>query len=332
MREHRYEILCWVMTVLCAALIFFLSGETGNQSHGRTNIASRSVASALTGETIKSADQTTALPLRKTLKSVMRLGAHVAEFAAFSFFLSLALFFRKYSAKKHSLIAGIIGVLYAASDESHQWFVPGRNADLPTVFYDSLGVAAGIAVAYGARALWHRYQKKHPAFCLVTPSRKRFRLRLLAWGATVAVLAMMFSFSADNGTESASISAMIASFLAKTFVKGYDLMTNEAKEALISSMQFWVRKGAHFSEFGLLGVTSSLAMQTYFVKPKWRFCLPAVLCAVAAFSDEIHQLFVAGRACQVRDMAIDMAGGLCGVLAVTVIAFWVGRRRKEKKE
>ncbi|HEU4559542.1 MAG TPA: VanZ family protein [Longimicrobium sp.] len=37
-----------------------------------------------------------------------------------------------------------LGVLYGASDEFHQWFVPGRNSDARDWVADALGVVAGV--------------------------------------------------------------------------------------------------------------------------------------------------------------------------------------------
>jgi len=46
------------------------------------------------------------------------------------------------------IIALIIGSIYAAFDEFHQFFVPGRNCDLFDWVADAIGLAVGIAVAY----------------------------------------------------------------------------------------------------------------------------------------------------------------------------------------
>lgn len=40
--------------------------------------------------------------------------------------------------------AAALGILYGASDELHQWFVPGRSSDWRDWVADSLGVMAGI--------------------------------------------------------------------------------------------------------------------------------------------------------------------------------------------
>ncbi len=41
-------------------------------------------------------------------------------------------------------LAVALGVLYGASDELHQWFVPGRNPDVRDWVADALGVLAGV--------------------------------------------------------------------------------------------------------------------------------------------------------------------------------------------
>lgn len=43
--------------------------------------------------------------------------------------------------------AWIIGTVYAATDELHQAFVPGRNGALFDVCLDSVGIAAGVLIA-----------------------------------------------------------------------------------------------------------------------------------------------------------------------------------------
>jgi len=42
-----------------------------------------------------------------------------------------------------TLLAVVLGSLYGASDELHQWFVPGRNSDVLDWVADTLGVAIG---------------------------------------------------------------------------------------------------------------------------------------------------------------------------------------------
>ena len=63
-----------------------------------------------------------------------------------------------------------------------------------------------------------------------------------------------------------------------------------------------LRKAAHFSEFGLLGLLLAQCLRAGFAQP----ALAALLCALA---DETVQLYVPGRSGQVRDILIDWAEG-----------------------
>ena len=56
-------------------------------------------------------------------------------------------------------------------------------------------------------------------------------------------------------------------------------------------------------------------------------------CAGTAYaaSDELHQLFVPGRSCQFRDVCIDSAGVLAGVLVFSLIKHEIVKYKEKKK-
>lgn len=43
-------------------------------------------------------------------------------------------------------ISSVLGIIYATSDEIHQYFVPGRACRMGDVFIDTLGVLLGITI------------------------------------------------------------------------------------------------------------------------------------------------------------------------------------------
>ena len=59
-----------------------------------------------------------------------------------------------------------------------------------------------------------------------------------------------------------------------------------------------------------------------------RIVLPWVIGTVYAVSDEVHQLFVEGRSCEVRDMLLDSAGVAAGVLLMN----WLKSHRRNKSD
>ena len=76
--------------------------------------------------------------------------------------------------------------------------------------------------------------------------------------------------------------------------------------------QFVVRKAAHFSEFFILGMICS----AIFIKKPLPF--PIGACLLTALCDEGIQYFVPGRSCELRDVAIDFAGALAGIVLIKI--------------
>lgn len=82
---------------------------------------------------------------------ILRKIFHITEYAVLSILLVNALFvsvgFRK---SNIYFLSFVLGVLYAISDEIHQYFVPGRFFSIVDIIIDNVGVAIGII-------LWDRF-------------------------------------------------------------------------------------------------------------------------------------------------------------------------------
>lgn len=142
----------------------------------------------------------------------------------------------------------------------------------------------------------------------------------------------IFSFSAQTGTESGGLSQMVSRWL----VEGWNLLSGNsispnALEALAQSMEFWVRKGAHMSEYALLCWCAALPMLVYQVPDRFRRLGTPLFCALVAASDEFHQSFVPGRTPSVRDVGIDLLGALLALgLLELGLALWKWYWKREQ--
>lgn len=121
-------------------------------------------------------------------------------------------------------------------------------------------------------------------------------------------MTVIFVFSAQPATESSALSGRATGFLAK-------LLGGELAQQL-QWLEFIVRKTAHFSEYGLLGVLAGGLLLAYGHPPR-RQWIALAGCAAYAVSDELHQAFVPGRSPGLRDVCIDSAGACAGILLVT---------------
>jgi VanZ family protein len=58
--------------------------------------------------------------------------------------------------RRGAMLALLIAIGYGVFDEGHQYFVPGRSADVFDLLADSAGVAAALVVCWAWGILWLR--------------------------------------------------------------------------------------------------------------------------------------------------------------------------------
>lgn len=101
----------------------------------------------------------------------------------------------------------------------------------------------------------------------------------------------------------------------------------------LASIHFIVRKGAHLSEYAVLALLL-LRAAIYMTNLKWSMSILCVsvwvACVFVAATDEFHQTFVRSRRASVRDIMIDSAGAIVGLLIGAI--FGMGRARSTRLE
>ena len=146
-----------------------------------------------------------------------------------------------------------------------------------------------------------------------------------------AMYVIIFLFSSESGEESSDLSAGIAEWLMKVYDRlfGAGNGNGAVVDAEIFPLEAVIRKMAHFIEYLCIGGLSySLVLMWY--KPNWKgiwFVLLQVF--VSGALDEIHQYFIPGRAAMFKDVLIDTAGGLAGIVIV-YLWYKVDSHRKVK--
>ena len=139
---------------------------------------------------------------------------------------------------------------------------------------------------------------------------------------TIPMLAMMiiiYSFSAGTGEESGSLSLAIAQWVSKMLEK-----VNIDVSAQVLHLP--IRKLAHMSEYAVLAITVMWAV--YGVKR--RYLVALVVSVLYAISDECHQLFVSGRAGTPVDVLIDSAGVIVGLVVYRIVSGIANYKRQNR--
>ncbi len=110
---------------------------------------------------------------------------------------------------------------------------------------------------------------------------------------------LIFYFSNQPGSVSNVSSGVIVNFIKKIIPGNYHTIT------------FIVRKLAHISIYFILYLLTFNCFKR-FNKRKYAI----YFCLLYAVSDEIHQLFVVNRSCELRDILIDMIGVVLAYLII----------------
>ena len=128
----------------------------------------------------------------------------------------------------------------------------------------------------------------------------------LPWAITVICMGVIFWLSSRTAEESTAQSDIFVEWITEHFGKV------SARLATII-----VRKGAHCLEFTGLCVLFNWSL--YNTKQKLMPICAALLTSLYAITDEIHQIFVEGRACMFIDWVIDTVGALLGAVGFLML-------------
>ena len=153
----------------------------------------------------------------------------------------------------------------------------------------------------------------------------------------ILMMSMIFSFSSQNGTESSQLSEKVARGIFITIDHVMEVLNeNKTYDELAysaSSIEFYVRKAAHMTEYCLLAICVSLPLYVYGLRGFALTFLAGILCVAFAASDEFHQTTVANRGPSVKDVGIDSIGVLFGITFVRLFC-WIalgGNTKKRKR-
>lgn len=164
-------------------------------------------------------------------------------------------------------------------------------------------------------------------------SRKVSIWQILLVGLLIVWMAVIFMFSAKPAEESQEQSYFIGRAIAD-FVQriGGFSWSQERRQAFVEAIDFYVRKSAHGTEYAVLGALWMAVFGSFGKKLKVSGRFSWIYGTLYAISDEVHQYFVPGRACQIRDMVIDSTGVMAGVLFYFCCAKLWGVWKKNGKQ
>lgn len=146
--------------------------------------------------------------------------------------------------------------------------------------------------------------------------------RLLSFVPTIALLCLIFGFSAQDSESSGSLSFRVSLCIVELIDP---VLPTSASENILYQraelIHLFVRKVAHMTEYFLLALSIQLPLFTCFSKKlNWKIRLFAGFFLTVGFAalDEYHQTFVPGRSGNLTDVGIDSIGAVIASLLLFI--------------
>ena len=153
MKFNKKSILCFAAMLAVMLLIFNFSSEDGIASTGTSTGVTRLASRVLFSDYEKMQPEQQSF-IVEGLQHFVRKLAHFSIYMLLGLFSYAAVLLSAEKFRYKWLLAVVICVSYAAVDEIHQLFVPGRTAKVTDVLIDGAGSIMGMLLLRIAILCW----------------------------------------------------------------------------------------------------------------------------------------------------------------------------------
>lgn len=133
-KKHCYAILC----IIWMLVIFWFSAQVADDSQEMSDFFVHLLDAVFSLDIMRNEI------IRDMTSFLVRKAAHMSVYAVLAILFGLTI--REYKKEPWLLPALAATAAYAATDEFHQLFVPGRSGQLKDVLIDTAGVALGLVL------------------------------------------------------------------------------------------------------------------------------------------------------------------------------------------
>lgn len=140
------RILSFLPAVTWMVLIFSFSAAPAVESSETSDGISYKIVKVMAALPFLDWEEEELEEKAETLHVPIRKAAHFSEYALLAVLWVIPLGCMTKTNKKRMIVALLLCIMYAVSDEIHQLFVPGRDGNIKDVLIDTAGAGFGIVV------------------------------------------------------------------------------------------------------------------------------------------------------------------------------------------
>ncbi|MDE6685826.1 MAG: VanZ family protein, partial [Lachnospiraceae bacterium] len=172
-KKFILRTLCWAPALATIIVIFILSSQNGVASGDTSRKLTMGLLHLMAGESAYVA--ASKLSAIEALDALIRMIAHIGEYAFLSLMIGFAVTVNGFSGKIRMFYMCFLGMCVAVADEFFQIFVPGRYGDLKDIAFDSVGIIATAVLLYiGSRQFKKRKTAREDEEKVPIVTRRKF--------------------------------------------------------------------------------------------------------------------------------------------------------------
>lgn len=141
----------------------------------------------------------------------------------------------------------------------------------------------------------------------------------------ILCMGIIFYFSSQNSTQSDNVSQNFTEEISRIVFKNFEFFSPGFQNTIIFELNMFIRKAAHFFVFFLMSAFIYAELTVWMKKYLLNGLITTLFCTIYAILDEFHQSFTPGRTPLLKDVFIDTAGAVLGVIfcfsVISVIYF-----------
>ena len=164
----KRHYLSWVPAILIMMVIFSFSAKPAVKSAESSLTIAEVIMGIYEDITDEKLENDIRMEFLYQMDHYIRKGAHFIEYAILAAAIALPLWILRHRGRRLWLLSMLGAALYAATDEFHQSFVPGRSCELKDVMIDTAGAALGAMLFILVIKLF--YHKKIKGSITIEPS------------------------------------------------------------------------------------------------------------------------------------------------------------------
>lgn len=149
-----------------------------------------------------------------------------------------------------------------------------------------------------------------------------FFLKPLSFLPAICMMYIIYSFSAQTGEASGSLSYTVSYKIVEIGNDTFDVgISDDQLGYYAKRIEYPVRKLAHMTEYFCLAIAVSFPFYVYGLRGLPLMLVAGLICVGFAAGDEYHQSFVDGRGPSKKDVMIDSIGAFFGIITVRIICW-----------